>query len=146
VIPASSDDEPKTEFSWGPPPGKTHEAPTADAESEPEPVAEAAEPKEPGELRRPRHVKPDQSELDGDFSLLIVNGGSRAGVEPADVIELVTSKSDLTGSDVRRVRVLSRYTLMQVPSDKAASVAGAIEGAELRGQAVNADAVVSEAS
>lgn len=164
VIPdrSTAGDEPKAEFSWGPPPGKTEEAlleeDAEELEPEPEPEAEAevesaAEiepepepeaPAEPSELRRPRHTKPEQTELDGDFSLVIVNGGASAGVEPADVIELVTSKSDLTGSDVRRVRVLSRYTLMQVPSDKAASVAGAIEGAELRGNAVAADAVVSD--
>jgi hypothetical protein len=47
---------------------------------------------------------------------------------------------------VRRVRVLSRYTLMQVPTDKATSVAGAIDGSELRGVTVAADAVVTEAS
>ncbi|MFT4048301.1 MAG: DEAD/DEAH box helicase [Solirubrobacterales bacterium] len=162
VIPdrSSTEEASKAEFSWGPPPGKTQEAllaedadePVADAtpevaaepesEPEPEPTADA----EPGELRRPRHTKPEQTELDEGFSLVIVNGGTSAGVEPADVIELVTAKSDLTGNDIRRVRVLSRYTLMQVPSDKAASVAGAIEGAELRGRSVSADAVVAEAS
>jgi ATP-dependent RNA helicase DeaD len=166
VIPDPSAEEDKpAPFSWGPPPAKTEEAvteedaveveeaPEAEAEPEPEPEPEVepepeaeAKPAEDSELRRPRHTKPDQQELDGDFSLLIVNGGTQRGVEPADVIELVTAKSDLTGKDVRRVRVLSRYTLMQVPSDKAASVAGAIDGAELRGVTVAADAVVAETS
>jgi ATP-dependent RNA helicase DeaD len=170
IVPdASADDDKPEPFSWGPPAGKADEPEAeAEAESADEPEAheaegveeiaeleaEAAEPeaKEPEaapeekEIRRPRHVKPDQSELDGNFSLLIVNGGTSGGVEPADVIELVTSKSDLTGSDVRRVRVLSRYTLMQVPTDKATSVAGAIDGSELRGVTVAADAVVTEAS
>ncbi|MGH2959384.1 MAG: DbpA RNA binding domain-containing protein, partial [Solirubrobacterales bacterium] len=136
----SSEEEKPAPFSWGPPAGKTEEAVT-----EAEPAPEEA-PSEPAELRHPRHIKPNQTELDGDFSLLIVNGGTSRGVEPADVIELVTTKSDLTGSDVRRVRVLSRYTLMQVPSDKAASVAGAIDGAQLRGETVAADAVVTETS
>ncbi len=150
VIPGRSTEEDKpAPFSWGPPAGKTEEAVT-EAEAEPEAAEpEEAEPKAeeaPAELRHPRHIKPNQTELDGDFSLLIVNGGTTRGVEPADVIELVTSKSDLTGSDVRRVRVLSRYTLMQVPSDKAASVAGAIDGAQLRGETVAADAVVAENS
>jgi superfamily II DNA/RNA helicase len=164
ITPDTSAAESKPEpFSWGPPAPKADE-PEAEAEPEVEPEAEAETPEpeaeevaeaeaeatepepEPKELRRPRHVKPDQSELDGNFSLLIVNGGTSGGVEPADVIELVTSKSDLTGSDVRRVRVLSRYTLMQVPTDKAASVAGAIDGAELRGVTVAADAVVTETS
>ncbi|MBJ7459183.1 MAG: DbpA RNA binding domain-containing protein [Thermoleophilaceae bacterium] len=134
-----TEDQPEAEVSEAEP----EPEPEAEPEPEPEPEAEV----ERGELRHPRHLKPNQIELDGDdFSLLIVNGGTSRGVEPADVIELVTSKSDLTGSDIRRVRVLSRYTLMQVPSDKAASVAGAIDGAQLRGQTVAADAVVAETS
>ncbi len=156
---------PRNEFSWGPAPAEEAPQPEA-AQSDDRPEddkqaaaeqteAEQAEAKATAqpekrqkaekELRRPRHTKPDQSDQDGDFSLLIVGGGSQSGVEPADVIELVTGKSDLTGRDVRRVRVLSRYTLMQVPSDKAASVAGAIEGADLRGNKVRADAVTSDA-
>ncbi len=150
VIPdRSADEEPKTEFSWGAPEPAAEEPAAeateaeakAEAEPDPEPAAEPDAPAAEPELRRPRHTKPDQKELDGDFSLLILKGGASSGVEPADAIELVTSKSDLTGSDVRRVRVLSRYTLMRVPSDKAGSVAGAIEGAELRGNTVAADAV-----
>jgi ATP-dependent RNA helicase DeaD len=158
VVPdRSAGEEKKSEFSWGPSPSEpaAEEAKTEEAVEETAPVAEESEaseapepeeaPAEPTELRRPRHVKPDQgAELDGNFSLLIVNGGSRRGVEPADVIELVTSKGDLTGSDVRRVRVLSRYTLMQVPSDKAADVAGAISGASLRGEKVAAEAVLRD--
>ena len=114
-----------------------------EAETETDAETEAAVEEEERELRHPRHLKPNQSELDNsDFSLLIVKGGTSGGVEPADVIELVTSKSDLTGSDVRRVRVLSKFTLLQVPTDKAADVAGAIDGASLRGSSVAADAVL----
>lgn len=141
----------KSEFSWGPAPDAPAAPEAADTDAE-QPEADAEEaadavPAEPAELRRPRHVKPDQGEeLDGNFSLLIVNGGSKRGVEPADVIELVTSKGSLTGSDVRRVRVLSRYTLMQVPTDKAADVAGAISGSQLRGEKVAAEAVLRDAA
>lgn len=169
VIPDRSTEEPKpAPFTWGAAPAKeevevpgeevvaevaeveetvveetaAEEAPVVEEVAEETVAEEAPEPEPEPELRRPRHVKPDQKELDGDFSLLIVNGGASSGVEPADVIELVTSKSDLTGSDVRRVRVLSRYTLMQVPTAKASSVAGAIDGADLRGAKVAADAVV----
>jgi ATP-dependent RNA helicase DeaD len=168
VIPDRSDEQDApAPFTWGPPPGGSEQpaeaeaapeeepeaapeaeaTPEPEAEPVPEPEPEAEQvsaPREPGELRRPRHVKPDQQELDGGFSLLIVKGGSSRGVEPADVIELVTSKSDLRGNDVRHVRVLSRYTLVQVPTEKAAGVAGAIDGAQLRGEPVAADAVVTE--
>lgn len=143
-------EEPKQEFTWGPPPkseqaeAETEPLPEPEPESEPDQAPEPPAAKEPGELRRPRHLKPNQEDLEGDFSLLIVSGGTKDGVEPADVIELVTSKSDLTGNDVRRVRVLSRFTLMRVPSESVVSVAGAIDGAKLRGNAVKADAVVGQ--
>ncbi|MGH2906095.1 MAG: DEAD/DEAH box helicase [Solirubrobacterales bacterium] len=159
---AAVEEAEKQPFTWPgqspaePEAAEAAEEPEADEPAEPEaageetPAAEAEEIEaeeeaaieEERELRHPRHVKPNQQELDGDFSLLIVNGGASRGVEPADVIELVTSKSDLTGSDVRRVRVLSRYTLMQVPTDKAAGVVGALDGSSLRGEPVVADAVV----
>lgn len=156
-------------FSWGPPAASdSDDSVESTEEEEPEAVVEetdeaepdasepeasepeeAAEPEpepkpEERELRHPRHVKPNQAELDGDFSAVIVSGGSARGVEPADVIELVTSKSDLTGNDIRRVRVLSRFTVFHVPSAVAADVAGAITGQQLRGRAVAADAVVRE--
>ena len=118
------------------------EEPAAEEPAAEEASAEEAEQSEPGELRHPRHLKPNQRELDGDFSLVIVSGGAAGGVEPADVIELVTANSDLTGNDIRRVRVLSRYSLMRVPSDKAADVVGAISGSQLRGSEVSAEAVV----
>ncbi|MFY9469697.1 MAG: DbpA RNA binding domain-containing protein, partial [Solirubrobacterales bacterium] len=98
------------------------------------------------EFRRPRHVKPSQTELDdGDFSLLIVGAGASRGVEPADMIELITAKGGLPGSDVRRVRVLSRLTLAQIPSVRAGEVAAAIDGTEIRGREVAAEAVVATA-
>lgn len=162
VVEEAAPEETTSEFSWGAPlksygevadatnPEKDEPAGETEVVAEPaetvdEPAAEpeesAPEP-EKSELRHPRHIKPNQHELDGDFSLVIVSGGAAAGVEPADVIELVTANSDLTGNDIRRVRVLSRYSLMRVPSDKAADVAGAISGSQLRGSEVSAEAVV----
>lgn len=146
--------QPKPEpFSWGPSPAKADEPEQApEGETEPQPEAESpaeatveeTPETEDRELRHPRHTKPDQAELDGDFTPVIVSGGSARGVEPADVIELVASKSDLTGSDIRRVRVLSRFTVFHVPSSQATDVAGAISGAKLRGKTVAADAIVRE--
>lgn len=158
-------------FSWGPSPTKaeepevvedsvaeveaveeaeaTVEEPMAEESTEEpteEPVEEAVAEVEQKELRHPRHVKPNQAELDGDFTAVIVSGGSSRGVEPADVIELVTAKSDLTGNDIRRVRVLSRFTVFHVPSAQAADVAGAITGEQLRGRPVAADAVLREST
>jgi ATP-dependent RNA helicase DeaD len=94
-------------------------------------------------LRRPRHIKPAQENVndDGEYSLLIVGAGAGAGVEPADVIELIRSSAGLSGQEVRRVRVLARFTLVRVPVEKASDVAKAIDGESLRGRTVRAEAV-----
>ncbi|MBK5229617.1 MAG: DbpA RNA binding domain-containing protein, partial [Thermoleophilia bacterium] len=116
----------------------------AAADQPPEPVADdqVDETDRPAELRRPRHIKPAQENVndDGEYSLLIVGAGAAAGVEPADVIELIRSSAGLSGQEVRRVRVLARFTLVRVPVEKATDVAKAIDGGSLRGQQVRAEA------
>ncbi|MBI4896849.1 MAG: DEAD/DEAH box helicase [Actinobacteria bacterium] len=98
---------------------------------------------EPIELRHPRHIKPSQDNVndDDEYSLLIVGAGAAAGVEPADVIELIRSAAGLSGEEVRRVRVLARFTLARVPNEKAHAVATSIDGGLLRGATVSAEAV-----
>ncbi|HEV7918510.1 MAG TPA: DEAD/DEAH box helicase [Solirubrobacterales bacterium] len=114
-----------------------------DDDNDDETAPDEAQDAEP-ELRHPRHVKPTQDRLDDEnFSLLIVNSGTNAGVEPADVIEMIAKAGDLHGDDIRRVRVLQRFTLAQVPSDAAERTATALDGAKLRGTAITADAVIN---
>ncbi|MBI5310460.1 MAG: DEAD/DEAH box helicase [Actinobacteria bacterium] len=121
---------------------ETEAEPEPDGEAEAEPNAEAdAEEKLP-EPRHPRHLKPDQLDVndESEYGLLIVGAGAARGVEPADVIELITSRAGLAGNEVRRVRVLARFTLARVPLAKAHSVAGAVDGSQLRGESVTAEA------
>jgi ATP-dependent RNA helicase DeaD len=136
----SSDDEASDE--------DVAETDDAEEDEDGEPNAGADEPAEdteaePIELRHPRHLKPSQDNVndDGEYSLLIVGAGAAAGVEPADVIELIRSSAGLSGEEVRRVRVLARFTLARVPNEKAQAVAASIDGGSLRGAKVSAEAV-----
>ena len=74
----------------------------------------------------------------------VIQGASvvalRGGIRPADVIELIRSSAGLSGQEVRRVRVLARFTLARVPVEKATDVAKAIDGGSLRGLQVRAEA------
>jgi ATP-dependent RNA helicase DeaD len=84
------------------------------------------------ETRRPRHTKPHPR--DGvPYAKLILAAGLRHGIEPADVVSAVVDNTHLENDDVRNVKVLDRFSFVDVPADRAAQVAEAVSGKEVRG-------------
>src|ERR671923_230516 len=84
------------------------------------------------ETRRPRHTKPH--ERDGvPYAKLIVGAGRQDGFEPADVVGAVVDHSHLENDDVRHVRVLERFSFVEVPAARAGEVADRVSGNEVRG-------------
>jgi ATP-dependent RNA helicase DeaD len=84
------------------------------------------------ETRRPRHTKPH--ERDGvPYAKLLVGGGRRDGFEPADVVGAVVDNSHLENDDVRNVRVLERFSFVEVPAERATKVADDVNGKRVRG-------------
>jgi len=88
------------------------------------PVADAAAPSEPKperETRRPRHTKPRNGT--GPRVKLIIGAGKADDIEPKDVIEAIVDRTHLENDDIRNVRVLERFTLVEVPEARADEVA-----------------------
>src|SRR5215218_8619726 len=84
------------------------------------------------ETRRPRHTKPHPR--DGvPYAKLILAAGRRHGIEPADVVSAVVDHTHLENDDVRNVKVLERFSFVEVPADRAEQVAEAVSGQEVRG-------------
>ena len=84
-----------------------------------------------------RHSKPhDPSDGDGRGRKLIVAMGRAAGLEPSDIIHAITAATGLDGEAVRNVRVLERFTLLEVPEQDADRVIDRVNGTELCGQLV----------
>jgi ATP-dependent RNA helicase DeaD len=84
------------------------------------------------ETRRPRHTKPH--ERDGTvFTKLVVGAGRSAGLAPADVVGAVVDNTRLENADVRNVRVLERFSFVEVPESRAAEVAEKVTGKLVRG-------------
>jgi ATP-dependent RNA helicase DeaD len=80
------------------------------------------EPKrEPREARRPRHTKPHNGR--GPRVKLIIGAGRSDNVEPKDVVEAIVDQTHLENDDIRNVRVLERFTLVEVPQARADEVA-----------------------
>jgi ATP-dependent RNA helicase DeaD len=87
----------------------------------------------PAKERPRRHRKPHDANGHVDYRKLIASGGRAAGLAEADLIHAVTSKAGLDGEAVRNVRLLERFALLEVPAAEAERVAGAVDGADVRG-------------
>jgi ATP-dependent RNA helicase DeaD len=83
------------------------------------------------EARRPRHTKPQQR--DGvPYVKLVAGAGRRSGIEPADIVGAVVDNSHLENADVRNVRVLERFSFVEVPADRAGEVVEKVSGQKVR--------------
>ncbi len=100
--------------------------PVEDSVVEPEPAGPERQP------RRPRHTKPRKAAA-GPTAKLLVGAGRVHGLEPADVISAIVNNSHLEGEDVRNVRVLERFSLVEVPADRAVEVAETVSDNDVRG-------------
>jgi ATP-dependent RNA helicase DeaD len=88
----------------------------------------------PVKPRPRRHSKPHVSANgEGPASKLIVSGGRAAGLEPSDIIQAITSATELDGEAVRNVRILERFAFVEVPAAEAARVVEQTGGTEVRG-------------
>jgi len=84
------------------------------------------------EPRRPRHTKPRRGD-GGATTKLIVGAGRAQGLEPADLVGAIVDHSHLDGEDVRNVRVLERFSFVEVPADRAPEVVDKVTGNDVRG-------------
>ena len=64
---------------------------------------------------------------------LLIGAGRAQGFEPADVIRAIVDNCHLDGEDVRNVRVLERFSFVEVPADRASEVVEKVNGNEVRG-------------
>jgi ATP-dependent RNA helicase DeaD len=98
----------------------------------------------PVTARPRRHSKPhDSGDGDGRGRKLIVSMGRAAGLEPSDIIHAITAATGLDGEAVRNVRVLERFTLLEVPEQEADRVVDRVSGTELCGQLVRLEPAAS---
>jgi ATP-dependent RNA helicase DeaD len=92
----------------------------------------AEEPEEKQQPRRPRHTKPRRTISEPRTKLLVAAGRAR-GLEPADVVSAIVDNSHLDGEDVSNVRVLERFSFVEVPGERAGEVVEKVNGQSVRG-------------
>jgi ATP-dependent RNA helicase DeaD len=127
----------KAERDRGP---KPDAAPEADVAPKPDAAPKEEAPEAPAvpetvverpQTRRPRHTKPRQR--NGSVAKLLFGGGRANGFQPADVVAAIVDNCHLDGEDVRNVRVLERFSFVEVPADRASEVVEKVNGNEVRG-------------
>jgi ATP-dependent RNA helicase DeaD len=84
------------------------------------------------ETRRPRHTKPRRG-TDGPRVKLILAAGLKQGLEPADVVGAIVDHSHLEGEDIANVRLLDRFSFVEVPAERAEEVVATVTGKTVRG-------------
>jgi ATP-dependent RNA helicase DeaD len=88
--------------------------------------------------RRPRHTKPRQRRA-GGRARLVIGAGRAHGLEPADVVGALVEGSGLEGEDVEHVRVLERFSLAEVPAERAAEAVERVGGTRVKGTELRLD-------
>jgi ATP-dependent RNA helicase DeaD len=121
-----------------PPPPPPPPPPERGAEEVIAPVAtgtngsDPVEPPEERQARRPRHTKP-RRKPDEPRTKLVLSAGRARGLEPADVVSAIVDNSHLDGEDVSNVRVLERFSFVEVPGERAGEVVEKVNGQSVRG-------------
>ncbi|WP_432483480.1 DEAD/DEAH box helicase [Kineococcus esterisolvens] len=70
----------------------------------------------------------------GPMTRLYVGAGRTAGIRPQDLVGAIAGESSLTGRDVGAIEITERFSLVEVPADKAEEVIRGLRGATLRGK------------
>ena len=120
----------------GAPGARTASAPAAPEQPAPERERAPAPAESNGgrrEPRRRRHSKPRREDVDATQAKIFLGAGRKQGFRPADVVGAIVDHSHLDGEDVRNVRVLERFSFLEVPAERAGEVVDKVNGNEVRG-------------
>jgi ATP-dependent RNA helicase DeaD len=90
--------------------------------------------------RRPRHTKPRQRR-NGGRAKVVIAAGRAHGLEPADVVGALVEGSGLEGEDVEHVRVLERFSLAEVPAERAAEAVSDLAGSRVKGRELRLEVI-----
>jgi ATP-dependent RNA helicase DeaD len=104
------------------------------AHVKPEPVVE----------RPHRHEKPHVRRNGREpHRKLIVGAGRASGLEVADLVTAITRATGLDGEAVRNVRVLERFSFLEVPASDVPQVLERVNSTEVRGTSLRLERAAS---
>ena len=85
-----------------------------------------------GGRKPPEHRSPRSGPPSDEWGRLWVSLGRHAGVRPGDLVGAITNEAGLTGRDIGAIRILPRFSLVDVRADAVRDVVEAMRGATIR--------------
>jgi len=67
---------------------------------------------------------------------ILVGAGRAAGIRPADLVGAITGEARIPSSELGAIEIADRFSLVEVPDDRADAIVAAMKRATLRGQKV----------
>jgi ATP-dependent RNA helicase DeaD len=71
-----------------------------------------------------------------DVARIFIGAGRHAGVRPADLVGAITGEADITSRELGAIEIADRFSLVEVPQERADDIVAAMKKATLRGQKV----------
>ena len=102
------------------------------AERKAEPAGEAAEPESEAQ-----HEAPPAPDIQpGDHVKLFINRGSRSGIEEDDIVFALTEGAVVPEASIHDVRILERFTFVDLDGEHAAQALERLDGTKLKGKQI----------
>lgn len=72
----------------------------------------------------------------GDTVRLFVGAGRALGIRPQDLVGAIANESDVRGRDIGAIEIADRFSLVEVPADRADDVIATLRGTRIKGNKV----------
>ena len=86
------------------------------------------------ERPRPRRAVPGDRRRVTGTTRLFINMGRTAGVRPQDLVGAIAGESSVRGKDVGAIEIADRFSLIEVPEERANEVIAALRATTIRGR------------
>ncbi|MFO8063590.1 MAG: DbpA RNA binding domain-containing protein [Spirochaetota bacterium] len=91
-----------------------------------------------GSQKPAKQARPSkQTDKTGDFTTIFVGVGKNRKVFPRDLIQLFTNVDGVTSDDIGQIKILDKYSFVELSRDKAQPAIDELSGKEYRGRKLN---------
>jgi ATP-dependent RNA helicase DeaD len=73
-----------------------------------------------------------------DTARIVINLGKEQNIEPGNIVKSIAEKTSLSGSDIGRIEILGKSTIVEVPDAHKQEVVDAMKGSRIKGMFVDA--------
>jgi ATP-dependent RNA helicase DeaD len=100
-------------------------------------IPEPRRPQDVSSLRGRREPRSSRTPSGGrEVARIFIGAGRESGVRPADLVGAIAAEAGIASRELGAVEIADRFSLVEVPRDRADAIVAAMKKATLRGQKV----------